>query len=124
MNSEARSREVVTAGAEQEVKPLRSNSLCGDLPATLTPLPRPRSVPGMGEGVCGQPSKENVATEVGWGCSLAPAALFVLGGTSQDDRRTLVGGWVSFPDSPPSPLTLASVHGAHRPPWEGAATCH
>lgn len=30
-HSEARSREVLTAWAEQEVKPLRSDSLCGDL---------------------------------------------------------------------------------------------
>lgn len=63
MTSEAHSRDILTVQAEQEVKPLRSDSLCGDLSSTLGSLPRPRSVLRRG-GVCGQTSKENVGTEM------------------------------------------------------------
>lgn len=125
MNSEAHSREVLTVWAEQEVKPLHSASLCGDLSSTLQPLPKPRSVLGMGRG--GRGLWTNLQRECGhrnglglqFGSRSRLCARWHLPGCQTHP----FAGWFSFPGSPPSPPPLASVHGAIRTMGEDAATC-
>lgn len=99
MNPEVRARDVLTGWAEQEVSHRVLIHCAVTFSSTLGSLPRPRRVL-HGGGVRGQTSKQKVGPEVDLGCSLAPEALFLLGGTPRVTAALPVGGFPSRPSSP------------------------